>query len=126
MLRIFGLGAFMVAIAIGIYLYAKNAQSIAGSSPGGTLTSQAEVTGVRTDLISIANAERSAMASEGKYLSLNDLVSGHYITMHGSRPPYTYEVETTSAGFRAVATRSDSGKPNQIWVVETMTVQTSE
>jgi len=126
MLRIFGLGTFMIAIAIGIYLYAKNAQSIAGSSPGGTLTSQAEVTGVRTDLISIANAERSAMASEGKYLSLDDLVAGHYITMHGSRPPYTYEIDTTSSGFRAVATRSDSGKPSQIWVDETMTVQSSD
>ncbi len=126
MLRIFGLGALMIGVAIGIYLYAKNAQSIAVSSPGGTLTSQTEVTGVRTDLLSIANAERSAMASEGKYLSLDDLVSGHYITMHGSRPPYTYNIETSSAGFRAVATRSDSGKPNQIWVDETMTVQSSE
>ncbi len=126
MLRIFGLGAFMIAIAIGIYLYARNAQTIAASSPGGTLTSQAEVTGVRTDLLSIANAERSAMATEGKYLSLDELVAGHYLTMHGSRPPYTYEVEASGTGFRAVATRSDAGKPNQIWVDETMTVQSSE
>jgi len=122
MLRVFGLGAFMIAIAIAIYLYSKDAQNLASSSPGGTLTSQAEVTGVRTDLLSIANAERSAMATEGKYMSLDDLVAGHYITMHGSRPPYTYDIETSSSGFRAVATRSDSGKPSQIWVDETMTV----
>lgn len=126
MLRVFGLGAFMIAIAIALYLYSKDAQNIARSSPGGTLTSQALVTGVRTDLLSIANAERSAMASEGKYLSLDDLVAGHFITMHGSRPPYTYDIETSDTGFRAVATRSDSGKPNQIWVDETMNVQSSE
>ncbi len=104
MLRIFGLGAFMIAIAIAIYLYSKDAQNLASSSPGGTLTSQALVTGVRTDLLSIANAERSAMATGGKYLSLDDLVAGHFITMHGSRPPYTYDIETSDTGFRAVAT----------------------
>jgi hypothetical protein len=126
MLRVFGLGAFMIAIAIGIYLYAKNAQSIAQSSPGGTLTSQPEIVGVRADLLSIANAERTAMAGQGAYLSLDDLISGHYVNIKGSRPPYTYAVETSESGFRVVATRSTPGRPGQIWIDETMKIQSSE
>ena len=37
------------------------------------------MTGVKGDLLSIANAERSFNATEGHYGSLEDLVSGHYV-----------------------------------------------
>ena len=39
MARTFGLLVTLIAIAIGIYLYAKQSQTIAGSVPGGTLKS---------------------------------------------------------------------------------------
>jgi hypothetical protein len=45
------------------------------------------------------------------------------------RPPYTYEVETSSSGFRVVATRSGddgSGTPAQLSVDENMEFKTSE
>jgi hypothetical protein len=43
---------------------------------------------------------------KGKYASLDELISGNYITIKGERPPYIYDVETTSGSFRATATRT--------------------
>jgi hypothetical protein len=127
MARIFGLLAMLIAMAIGLYLYAKQSQTIAGSVPGGTLKSAPEITGVKGDLLSIANAERSYMASEGKYASsIDDLVNAHYITIRGERPPYSYSIETSSTGFRVVAARSsDGGGPSEISIDETMQIRTN-
>ena len=87
------------------------------------------IAGVRSDLISIATAERRYFASEGKYASLDELISANYITLARQRPPYTYEVQTSSSGFRVVATRSGddtSGTPARLSVDENMEFQTSE
>ena len=128
MARTFGLLVVVIAIAIGIYLYAKQSQTIARSVPGGTLKSAPNITGVKGDLLSIANAERSYMASEGKYTgSIDELVNAHYLAIRGERPPYSYSIETGSSGFRVVATRSgEGGGPAEISIDETMQVETSD
>jgi hypothetical protein len=73
--------------------------------------------------MSIAQAERRYFATENKYGSLDELISSHAITINHQRPPYTYEVETSSGGFRVIATRSGddgSGVPAQLSVNENM------
>jgi hypothetical protein len=82
------------------------------------------ITGVKSDLISIANAERVYQASQGKYATLDELIAGNYVTIRGERPPYTYRVEASESGFRAVATRSTKGSPSQVSISETMEIQT--
>ena len=87
------------------------------------------ITGVRSDLISLATAERRYYASEGKYASLEELISTNYVTVTRQRPPYSYEIQTTSGGFRVVATRSGdnaSGTPAQLSVDENMEFQASQ
>lgn len=87
------------------------------------------ITGVRTDLMTIAQAERGYFALEGKYASLDELISSKSLTMAHERPPYSYEVETSSSGFRVVATRSGddgSGTPAQLSMDENMQFQTSQ
>lgn len=128
MVRAFGLLVTVIAIAVGIYLYAKQSQTIAGSVPAGTLKSAPNLTGVKGDLLSIANAERSYLASEGRYAtSIDELVNAHYLAIHGERPPYSYSLETSSSGFRVVATRSgESGGPSEISIDETMQIQSSD
>ena len=126
--RLFGFLGVVIVLAIGMYVYSKQLQS--SSAPAGANTPKAaiNITGVRSDLISIATAERRYFASEGKYASLDELISTNYITV-ARRPPYTYEVQTSSSGFRAVATRSGdntSGTPAQLSVDENMEFQTSE
>jgi hypothetical protein len=79
--------------------------------------------------MSIAAAERQYYASEGKYVSLDALISNNYIAVARQRSPYSYEIEISSGGFRVVATRSGddtSGLPEQLSVDQNMEFQQSE
>jgi hypothetical protein len=127
--RLFGFLSILIVVAIGLYIYSKQAQSV--SAPAGANNPKAtiNITGVRSDLMSIATAERGYFASEGKYASLDELISSKSITVARQRPPYNYDIQTTSTGFRVVATRSGddaSGTPAQLSVDENMVFQTSE
>ncbi|MCU1311056.1 MAG: hypothetical protein JWO20_2181, partial [Candidatus Angelobacter sp.] len=75
----------------------------------------------------IANAERRRLASDGKYVSLEDLRSNGDISMpSNTRGPYTYTVETSEAGFvvRATYSGADSSAPRSISVDQTMQLVT--
>lgn len=123
--KAFGFISVLVVVAVGLYLYSTQLRSV--SAVGGTNnpTGVANIVGVKGDLVGIANAERQFFASEAKYGSLDDLTSGHYLTISGGRPPYTYDVETTASGFQVTATRSDGGSPAKLWIDESMQVQQS-
>ncbi|MGD0508891.1 MAG: hypothetical protein ABSA27_13900 [Terriglobales bacterium] len=126
MLRVFGFLGTVITMAIGMYIYSLQVKTLTPGSGNGNPTEVATITGVKTDLIGIANAERGFQATQGKYASLEELISGNYITIKGERPPYVYDVETTSGGFRATATRTTKGAPAQLWITETMEVQASD
>jgi hypothetical protein len=123
--RAFGFISTVVVMAVGMYLYSTQLKTAIAPGGGTAPTGTANVVGVKNDLISIANAERGYYATEQKYASLDDLISGKYITIERQRPPYTYDVETTSSGFRVTATRDSAGGPAQFWIDETMQVQSS-
>ena len=126
MARLFGILATLLALATAAYIYSKNAQRFTGPSPGGSMVSAPLLTGVKKDLMVIANAERSYMVQEGRYGSLEDLISGQYITIEKERPPYSYSVDTTETGFRATATRSGGGTPAQLWIDQSLQIHTSD
>jgi hypothetical protein len=121
----FGLLAMVIAMAIGLFIYSRQAQSVSGSAPNANPQTTVNVVGVKNDLITIANAERQFNATEGHYASLDDLMSGNYISIRGSRPPYTYNVDVTGSSFRVTADTSAPGAPPHLWVDETMVVQSS-
>jgi hypothetical protein len=127
--RVFGFLSIVMVLGVGMYIYSKQVQN--SSAPAGANNPKAaiNITGVKADLISIASAERRYYASEGKYASFDELISSNYITVARQRPPYTYEIQSSSSGFRVVATRSgdnSSGTPVQLTVDENMDFQTSE
>lgn len=127
--RAFGFLSVIIVMAVGMYVYSKQAQSSSAAAGANSPKAAINITGVRADLISIATSERRYFATEGKYASLDELINGNYITIVRQRPPYSYEVQTTSSGFRAIATRSGdniSGTPAQVSVDENMEVQISE
>ena len=127
--RVFGLLSVVIVLAIGMYIFSKQAQSSSAAAGANSPKAAINITGVRSDLISIATSERRYFASEGKYASLEELISANYVTVARQRAPYTYEVETSSTGFRVVATRSGdntSGTPGRLSVDENMEFQTSE
>jgi len=124
--RLFGFIGTIVTLAIGMYIYSLQVKTLTPAGGSGNPAEAATLTGVKSDLIAIANAERGYQAMEGKYASLDELTSGSYLTIKGERPPYTYDVETTSSSFRATATRTTKGAPAQLSITETMEVQTSD
>ena len=121
--RAFGFILVVTVVAMGGYLYTKQAKSVTsvGSNPQTTV----EVTGVRNGLLAIANAERRYFASNGKYVSLDELRTGGDISVP-ARPNYTYSAQTTESTFKIIAVYSgpDAKAPKRITVDETMAITT--
>lgn len=129
MSRIFGFLGLVIVLAVGMYIYARQAQSSSAAAGANNPKAAVTITGVRSDLMVITQAERGYFASEGKYASLDELISSRSVTVARERAPYTYSVETSSGGFRVVATRTaddGSGTPAQISVDENMEFQQSQ
>jgi hypothetical protein len=124
--RVFGFLGTIVTMAIGMYIYSLQIKTLTPDAGSGNSAEVATIVGVKNDLIGIANAERGYQASQGKYASLDELTSGNYLSIKGERPPYIYDVETTTSGFRATATRTTKGAPAQLWITETLQVQASD
>ena len=92
----------VLVIAFGMFfLYTKK------MSPGGRSDSPSESissTGIKTDLLSIAQAERIFYAQNGRYAPLPELTSSGALTIpRNGRDGYTYSVETSDAGFTVTA-----------------------
>jgi len=129
MSRMFGFLSLVIVLGIGMYIYSRQAQD--SSAAAGATNPQAaiNITGVKNDLVNIAQAERRYFATEGKFTSLDDLISSSYISVARQRPPYSYSVEISGGGFRVVAARSGAntgGTPAQLSVDQDMEFQTSE
>jgi hypothetical protein len=121
--RTIGFVVLIGTVGIGLYLYMKQAQSVTtiGSNPQTTV----DVTAVRNDLVAIATAERNSFASNGKYVSLDELRTGGDITIP-TRPNYWYSAEWTDNTFRIIAAYSgpDPKAPKRVTVDQTMAITT--
>lgn len=125
-MRAFGLLGTVIVLAVGMYLYSSQIKTFQPQAVGAKGEDPVNITGVKNDLISIATAERGYMASQGKYASLDELISGNYVTIRRERPPYTYSVEASGSSFRATATRTTKGFPATLWIGDDMQVQSSD
>jgi len=129
MSRLFGFLSVIIVMGVGMYIYSKQVQSTSAVAGANSPQAAINITGVRNDLVSIATAERRYYATEARYGSFDDLVSGNNISLRRQRPPYSYEIEISSSGFRVVATRTGNnaaGAPAQLSVDENMEFQQSE
>lgn len=132
-LRLKQSGAFMgrliglivtLLIVFGIYkLYFSQLQSATGSPAP---TRSIEVTGVKNDLVALAQAERMYLAEHGTYATLDQLNSSGAMAMAKTgRDGYAYQAEASGGNsFRVVArcTRPDSTCTNYA-IDETMEVR---
>ena len=129
MSRLFGFLSVVIVMTIGMYIYSQQVQGASAAAGASNPQAAINITGVKSDLISIASAERRYYASEGKYASLVELISTNSISVARQRPPYSYSVEISPTSFRVVATRSGdspAGTPSMLSVDENMEFQTSE
>jgi hypothetical protein len=125
-MRAFGFLGTVITLAIGMYIYSIQVKTLHPEAVGGNKEDVTTITGVKNDLISIATAERGFQASQGKYASLEELISGNYLTIRSERPPYIYNIETFGNSFRVTATRTTKGSPAQLWIGDDMQVQASD
>jgi hypothetical protein len=88
-----------------------------GSNPQTTV----DVTAVRNDLMAMATAERNYFASNGKYVSLDELKSSGDLTIP-NRPSYSYSAQISENSFKitAVYSGSDPKAPKRLTVDHTM------
>lgn len=94
------LAAAIALIAYKMYL----SRAVSGTAASGGPTQAIDVTGVKMDLLSIAQAERMYQAEHSSYASMDELVSSGALSMRkNGRDGYTYDVETASDGFRVTA-----------------------
>src|SRR3954462_5168072 len=124
MSRLFGFVGLLVVLAVGAYIYKQ--QIVATSAPGGATANPRatiDVAGVKNDLLAIAQAERRYWASNGKYVSIDELLTNGDISMQKpSRGPFNYSSTANESGFVITATYSgdDAGVAKTMSIDQTM------
>jgi hypothetical protein len=109
MRAVFGFVGILMVLGIGFLIYSNQLQSGPGGAP---LPQQTNLTAVRTDLLSLGQAERLYFATNGHYATMEQLkASGVTSVLPGSgRGGYRYDIETEGAdNFRITATPSGPG-----------------
>jgi hypothetical protein len=98
------LSAVLVAAIIVFGVYEIYLKQMPSTDQGTAPTQAISLTGVRSDLLQIAQAERSSIALESKCLSLDELISSGAMTMNRKeRDGYTYSVSCSGSEFRVIA-----------------------
>jgi hypothetical protein len=101
-MRVLALLLVSAGMAFGIYQYSLKKMPV---SDLGTAPTQAiSLTGVRGDLLQIAQAERSFTALNDHCASIDELISSNSLTMQRpERDGYTYTVQCSGGDFTAIA-----------------------
>lgn len=122
--RALGFIGLLIAVAIGGYLYTRQAKS---ALPEGVSSpkSAIDLTAVKNDLVAIAQAERRFQATQSKYGSLAELRENGDTNVSDSRGPFSYAVETSDSGFTVRATYSgpDGAMPRALIIDQSMQIR---
>ena len=99
-----GFVAILVAAAAVFLVYHYYFKSIPTTDQGTAPTQAISLTGVRSDLLQIAQAERGYIASNGHCASLNELISSNSLAVaRTERDGYRYSVDCSGNEFSASA-----------------------
>lgn len=109
MRSLIGLLITAVIVVSGYWLYASKTRS---SATPGSPAQVISTVGVQSDLLSIAEAERTYWAEHGSYASVDELYSsGALAAQKSGRDGYTYSAETNSSGFTVTARCQTAAAP---------------
>lgn len=101
------LAALLTAVALAFGVYEFYLKKMPTTDQGTAPTQAISLTGVRGDLLQIAQAERGSVALDSKCVSLDDLIlSGALTANRKTRDGYTYEVSCTGTDFQVTAEHS--------------------
>ncbi len=94
----------LVGAAFLFVVYHFYLKSMPATDNGTAPTQAISLTGVRTDLLQIAQAERGYIATNGHCVSLDELISSNSLSMtRTERDGYSYMVECSGGEFTAAA-----------------------
>ena len=109
------LALLLVAVGVGFGIYEFYLKRMPVTDQGTASTQAISLTGVRMDLLQIAQAESSFIALNSRCASMDELISSQSLTM--SRPErdgYTYTLECRGADFTATARHPDAPQGSPI------------
>jgi hypothetical protein len=90
------------AILFGVYEYYL--KKMPTTDPGTASTQAISLTGVRSDILQIAQSERQTIALNSKCLSLDELGTADAVAMkRQGRDGYAYRIECSGADFQVIA-----------------------
>jgi len=98
------LAAILVGAALLLLVYHFYLKKMPTTDEGTAPTQAISLTGVRSDLLQIAQAERSYIALNGHCASLDELISSNSLSVpRTGRDGYLYSVECSGGDFTATA-----------------------
>jgi hypothetical protein len=106
----FGMAGLLVVLVIGYLIYSSQIRAI---GDGKTLVHQINLTAVRSDLLSLAQAERLRYATNGSYATLEELRRSNVMNSipEAGRSGYQYSAEVDGAAhFKITASPTDSAR----------------
>ena len=110
MRSVMGLLGLVMALAIGLFIYRSYFTGSSGDLTMGTNNPRAaaDITGVKNDLLSMAQAERAFQALNGRYAPLEELRSSGNLLVDPTRvrQGYTYSAEVSDRHFTITAAYS--------------------
>lgn len=124
-----GLLGLVVVAAIAVafyYFYFEKTQPDGGSGTGAAIAA-ISTTGVKNDLIAIANAQRMYVSTNGRYATMEELISSGELRMEKpGRENYVYTVEVSGSGFTATARYTGPAPGNHPTLTIDQTMQIRE
>jgi hypothetical protein len=116
-----GFIGLVVVVAVGGYMYTSQLKQVV--TDGGVPATTISVTGVRNDLLAMANAERRYLATHPGYASLEELRSDGDIHVP-NRPDFVYNIDAGKSHFTITATYigADPKAPKRLSVDDSMTI----
>jgi hypothetical protein len=123
-----GFVALLIAVGIGMFIYRQQLTGSGDITQGtGNPTAAINITGVKNDLLSMAQAERTYWATNSHYASLEDLKATGDLAVDPSRgrDGYSYSAAFDDQTFTITATYSGP-TPNMPTISIDQTMQVSE
>ncbi len=117
--------ALLAVVAVGLFIYRSQLTGPGDVTQGtGNVRAAADMTGVKNDLLAMAQAERAHMALNGSYASLDELHSSGELSVdpQRDRQGYTYSAEIGDRTFTITASYSGPADMPNFSIDESMQV----
>ena len=117
--------ALLAVVAVGLFIYRSQFTGPGDVTQGtGNVRAAADITGVKNDLLAMAQAERAHLALNGSYASLDELHTTGELSVdpQRDRQGYTYSAELGDRTFTITASYSGPADMPTLSIDESMQV----